>query len=109
MVANKETDTTKQAQATEIAVRWLFGQPFNNVLLIAILGAIAWGTRYGVTTAIPAHLKQIQDGYEMLDQSHKDERGELTKIYDKWFDRIESSHAAEADGPDETHSAQLHN
>lgn len=83
-------DQRLNSNAADAAVKWLFGQPFNNVLLIAILVSIGWGTHYGVTTAIPAHLKQIQDGYELLDKSHTIERAELTKIYDKWFDRLQT-------------------
>jgi len=60
---------------------WLLGQPFNNVLLILILFAIAWLGYYGLTTAIPAHLKAIQEGYERLEQSHREERASTLNAY----------------------------
>ena len=60
---------------------WLLGQPFNNVLLILILFAIAWLGYYGLTTAIPAHLKAIQDGYERLEYRHREERTNTLSAY----------------------------
>lgn len=60
---------------------WLLGQPFNNVLLILILFAIAWLGYYGLTTAIPAHLRAIQDGYERLENSHREERANTLNTY----------------------------
>ena len=60
---------------------WLLGQPFNNVLLILILFAIAWLGYYGLTTAIPSHLKAIQEGYERLESSHREERASTLSTY----------------------------
>lgn len=60
---------------------WLLGQPFNNVLLILILFAIAWLGYYGLTTAIPAHLKAIQEGYERLEDRHREERTNTLSAY----------------------------
>jgi len=62
---------------------WLTGQSFNNVLLLMILAAIWLGGEYAVKTAIPAHLKQIQNGYETIDSRHREERIELREQYDK--------------------------
>lgn len=81
---------TEPKTPTESAVKWLAGQSFNNILLIAILTAIGWGSHYGLTIAVPAHLRMIQSGYETLDKSHQTERGEMRLMYDKWFDRIVS-------------------
>jgi hypothetical protein len=61
--------------------QWLLGQPFNNVLLVAILCAISWLGYYGVTTAIPMHLQQIQAGYERLEDSHREERTNMLETY----------------------------
>jgi hypothetical protein len=80
-------------------ISWAAGQPFNNVLLLAILLSIAWSGRFLVTVAIPVHLKQIQDGYQSLQNSHKEEREREEKLhreeresvlrtYDKWVDRV---------------------
>jgi len=86
----------------ELAARWLFGQPFTNVLLVALLSVTGWLGQYTITKAIPEHLSTIQQGYESLESSHVDER-QLTQqrfeqertmriqMYDKWMDRIASS------------------
>lgn len=62
---------------------WLTGQSFNNVLLVLILAAIAFGGFKG----IPAVLQQIQDGYRELEASHSEERERIMKTYDRWLDR----------------------
>jgi hypothetical protein len=69
------------------AVDWLLGQPFNNVLLVAILGSLAYGMYYSITVAVPAHLQMIQQGYKEMEQSHKDERRETMQMYDRWVNR----------------------
>ena len=72
---------------TQQAVTWITGQSFNNVLLVLILCAIGWGGWYSLTTVIPSHLKQIQQGYETIDNRHREERESTIRTYDKWFDR----------------------
>jgi hypothetical protein len=79
------TDDTKPITAQVIA--WAAGQPFNNVLLMAILFSIGWGGYYTVTVGIPKHLEQIQKGYESLTESHRDEREQTLQLYDKWMNR----------------------
>lgn len=85
---DKEKATTIAGQITD----WATSQSFNNILLCAILMAIGWGGWYTVTTAIPAHLRMIQMGYETIIEEHRQERGRTIDAYDKWIDRI-SSHA----------------
>lgn len=79
--------TDDKKNITEQAVTWITGQSFNNVLLVLILCAIAWGGWYSLTTVIPAHLRQIQQGYETIDNRHREERESTIRTYDKWFDR----------------------
>lgn len=67
---------------------WATSQSFNNILLTAILCAIAWGGYYTVTTAIPAHLRLIQTGYEKIIEEHRAERGRTIEAYDKWMERV---------------------
>lgn len=86
-------DEPKTESAKSKAVDWLLGQPFNNVLLVAILGSIAYGFYYGVTVAVPAHLQMIQQGYREMEQSHKEERQQTMQMYDRWVNRsIGESH-----------------
>jgi hypothetical protein len=88
------TDETPKISAQIIT--WAAGQPFNNVLLLAILFCIGWGGYYTVTTGIPKHLEQIQKGYESLTESHRDERERTQQLYDKWMNRtsIENTHGS---------------
>lgn len=72
---------------TSQVITWAAGQPFNNVLLLAILFCIGWGGYFTVTTAIPKHLEQIQKGYESLTESHRDERERTQELYDRWMNR----------------------
>jgi hypothetical protein len=73
------------------AVAWVAGQPFNNVLLVAILFCIGWGGYYTVTTGIPSHLQQIQQGYESLTESHRDERQRTMELYDRWINKTSNA------------------
>jgi hypothetical protein len=86
------TDEPKQNLTSQV-VSWAAGQPFNNVLLLAILFCIGWGGYYTVTVGIPSHLNQIQKGYESLTESHRDERERTLELYDRWMNK--SSHAPE--------------
>lgn len=74
---------------------WASGQPFNNVLLLLILGTFAYSLWFAMNQVIPSHLNQIQKGYESLVESHKDERERTILTYDKWVDRMASSNAKE--------------
>ena len=77
-------DDQKQNLTSQV-VSWAAGQPFNNVLLLAILGSIMWGGYFAMTTAIPSHLQQIQTGYEALTNAHREERKELRETYSQWM------------------------
>lgn len=87
--------TPPQRELLEKFVGWAFGQPFNNVILLLILAAGAWGGRYFVTEAVPLHLKQIQDGYERLTKSHETERERTLQTYDKWLGILTKREQAE--------------
>jgi len=79
--------TEEKQNLTNQIVAWAAGQPFNNVLLLAILFSIGWSGYYTMTTAIPKHLEQIQNGYESLHESHRDERERTQQMYDRWMNR----------------------
>ena len=78
-----------------VAMTWLTGQPYENVLLSAILCGGAYLAHYVVTVAMPAQiqherdeLRQIQEGYERIEESHKADRALIIQQYDKWFESI---------------------
>jgi hypothetical protein len=62
---------TEGRSLKEIAVQWLAAQGASTVLLTGILCAIAYGGYYGMHTAVPAHLDQIQKGYTELGERHE--------------------------------------
>lgn len=45
-------------------IEYAKGQPFNNVLILVLIGLFAGGGYYTVNNAVPAHLQQIEAGYE---------------------------------------------
>lgn len=55
----------------DIGVRWLASQGASTILLTGILCAIGYGGWYGMHTAVPAHLDQIQKGYTELGERHE--------------------------------------
>lgn len=95
---------------TTQALAWLTGQPFNNVLLVGIFAAIAWGGHYAITVAIPGHLRQIQSGYrevvEDCQRRHQEEREATVRTYDRWIDLIQRQHGMQGDRSTATSVAQ---
>jgi len=71
------------------AVRWLLGQEATTIILVLILVGLGWFGKYCVDVAIPAHLKQIQVGYELVTSKHNDEVKELRETYEKSSERTE--------------------
>ena len=97
-----EDIAAKDKSVKEMAANWLLGQPFNNVLLVAILSSGGWAFWYGVTKAIPDHLMTIQSGYEKIEtrqtEQLKDQQQTFEKVLDRVFERRAATTAA-APGP----------
>jgi hypothetical protein len=70
-------------------MKWASTQPFTNILLILILGAIAWVSHHVLTVSVPSHLQQIQDGYERIEKANREDRALIIQQYDKWFEFIQ--------------------
>lgn len=85
---NDNGSTINPVKLSERVVDWITSQAYNNVMLSAILIAVAYGMYWTVSTAVPQHLKAIQEGYQQIEESHKTERETMVKMYDKWFDHI---------------------
>lgn len=67
---------------------WLFAQGVSTVLLCAILAALAYCGNYAVKTAIPAHLKQIQDGYLDAAKEHKETVKDLNSSHERAVQKV---------------------
>lgn len=86
-MSTPDAESTK-ATLAKSAASWLLGQPFNNVLLVAILWAIGYGGYFLINTGIPAHLRTIQDGYERLAVQHSTERQTTESNHTRQIERI---------------------
>lgn len=78
-----EDNGLKDASVKTIAANWLLGQPFNNVILVAILAGGAWVTHYGMTKAIPDHLTTIQIGYEKIETRQSEQLTSQQAAFEK--------------------------
>jgi len=92
-------DQSAKSSAIDRIICWAAGQPFNNVLLLLILGGGAWL----VIDRVPVHLNMIQNGYrEVIEaankqhceerkeilENHREERMRSQQFYDKLMDRV---------------------
>lgn len=78
-----EDNELKNASVKTIAANWLLGQPFNNVILVAILAGGAWVTHYVMTKAVPDHLNTIQTGYEKIEMRQSEQLASQQQAFEK--------------------------
>lgn len=76
------TDDTENG-SSKSPLDWLYRQGVSTVLLGAILWAIYHMGYYAMDTAIPRHLKSIQDGYERIEASHARSLERLSQAIEK--------------------------
>lgn len=79
-LTNEEID---KASYKVLLVRWIAGQGIVSGILCLILGAMLYGGYYAMHTAIPSHLKQIQEGYERQTTEHTKQIDRITASQDK--------------------------
>lgn len=65
------------------AMDWLLGQQGNTIALFVILGVIAYLGWYAINHAIPAHLSQIQAGYEKIESQQTRQIESITSSFDR--------------------------
>ena len=65
---------------------WLLGQQANTIALFAIFGLMGWLAYYAANFAIPAHLSQIQAGYEKIEAQQTKQIEALTTSFDRRAD-----------------------
>ena len=84
VVETKPADPEEMKGSTvHQAIKWLSGQEFNNVLLALILTSLAGLAWYGT----PALLKQIQDGYERINERHSVDLEHARFVFQRDSDR----------------------
>lgn len=77
-------------------VQKLLGQEMNTIMLVVLLAAWCYAFWWAMTTGVPAHLKQIQEGYREVAVEHSKAQTEIQQTFEKTLDRIErkmSEHA----------------
>lgn len=84
-MADDSPDSVKTT-LTKSAAAWLFGQPFNNVLLVALL-AVFVGAAYLIRNDVPKHLDQIQQGYERISAEQSRQIQYITETHERQHDR----------------------
>lgn len=70
-------------------VQKLLGQEMNTIMLVCLLGAFGYALWWGMTVGVPAHLKEIKNGYMEVAIEHGKQQQELQRIFEKTLDRIE--------------------
>ena len=85
-MGNPEKIDTKDFRS--LLFSWLFSQGVSTVMLAAILIAMAYGGNYAMTTGIPAHLKQIQDGYREQGAANKEALREQQASFEKSLKQV---------------------
>lgn len=87
MIPDPTNNQPRSAGLVENITRWLSGQPFNNVMLFAIFAAGCYGVYWAGATAIPMHLKQIQSGYEQINQQNVKDLEQSRAVFERVSDR----------------------
>lgn len=63
-----------------LALKWSFQQGPNFVLLAGVLVVVTYFTNYVITKAFPDHTKQVQEGYEKIEDAHKEQLDRIIAI-----------------------------
>ena len=58
------------------AMNWLTGQPAYIVLLVLVLAANGYIVHWAMTQGWPSAVKEIQRGYDLINERHRAERQE---------------------------------
>ena len=70
-----EIDKETRQQVTS----WVTSQSFTNVLLAVIVGAIIYLGYYILSVAMPGALKDVQSGYESINEANRVDRQQIRK------------------------------
>ena len=67
----------------EIGMRWVSEQSLPTVLLLVLIGSMAWTVYHVVHDVVPEHLKQIQSGYDRMAESHEKAITKVVESHEK--------------------------
>lgn len=78
-----------QTDLKTTVVQKLLGQEMNTIMLVVLLTSFGYAFWWGITTGVPAHLKEIKTGYMEVAAEHGKQQAELQKTFERTLDRIE--------------------
>ena len=67
----------------------LLGQEMNTIILVVLLASFGYAFWWGITTGVPAHLREIKSGYMEVATEHGKQQESLQRSFEKTLDRIE--------------------
>jgi hypothetical protein len=67
----------------------LLGQEMNTIILVVLLASFGYAFWWGITTGVPAHLREIKSGYMEVATEHGKQQESLQRTFEKTLDRIE--------------------
>ena len=82
-------DANENGDLKSKALRWFLGQEANTILLFLILAGISWMLHYSITEAIPAHLKQIGEGYKAVAEENRAAQREQQATFERTTEKFE--------------------
>lgn len=80
--------TPVSAESTKGLLEWVKGQPFNNLMAVALLGVISWLGYYTLTAVIPEERKAIFEGIHRVEENHTSNVKTMSETYERMLDRV---------------------
>ncbi|MGE3410290.1 MAG: hypothetical protein AB7I37_26155 [Pirellulales bacterium] len=74
-----------------LAAEWALKQGVPTVILLVILAMVAWVGKFAVTEGIPNLQRQVQQGYETIEKSHREERETTATRANTTLEKLESA------------------
>ena len=81
-------DTT-EFDIKQTVIAKVLSQETSTLLLMACLASFGDAFWWGITTGVPAHLREIKSGYMEVANEHGKQQEALQRTFEKTLDRIE--------------------
>ncbi len=82
------SNESEKVTVARLLMEWIKGQPFNNVLVILLIGVIAWAVHDAQHNVIPAERQAIQQMVEKVEATQAKEIDRICESFDKALDRV---------------------